>query len=76
MEYLLNILPVIVVGVSLASLQIAQSRAHRAEQHKFEARTDARFDAISADLGALRERMAHLEGLFKGYTDKESTKGD
>ncbi len=102
MEYLLSILPIIVVGLTLASLSIAQARGHRADMHRLEARMDAKIDALEAkmdtridaleakmdtridaleakmdgrfeglgiELGSLRERMAHLEGLMDGLRE-------
>ncbi len=102
MDYLLSILPVIVVGITLASLLIAQARGHRADMHRLEAKMDAKIDALEAkmdakidtleakmdakidgleekmdgrfeglgiELGSLRERMAHLEGLMNGLRE-------
>ncbi len=113
MEYLLSILPIIVVGLTLASLSIAQARGHRADMHRLEARMDAKIDALETkmdtridaleakmdtridaleakmdtridaleakmdgrfeglgiELGSLRERMAHLEGLMDGLRE-------
>ncbi len=69
MEYFLSILPIVVVGITLASLSIAQARSHRAEIHRLEAKMDAKFEALSAEIASLRERMAHLEGLMEGLRE-------
>ncbi len=131
MDYLLSILPIIVLGITLASLSIAQARGHRADMHKLEARMDTletkmddkidkletkmdtridaletkmdtridaletkmdtridaletkmdtridaleakmegRFEGLGVELGSLRERMAHLEGLMNGLRE-------
>ena len=36
---------------------------------RLESRLDGKIDALSAQLGELRERMAHLEGLMDGLRE-------
>lgn len=49
---------IIAVGVALATLILTSQRSLRSE-----------VAAVRADVGQLRERMAHLEGLLEGLRD-------
>ena len=57
-----EIMAILGVGVALGGL-IYTSLA------RLENRLDARISAVESQLGELRERMAHLEGLLEGLRE-------
>ena len=57
-----EIMAILGVGVALGGL-IYTSLA------RLETRLDARISAVESQLGELRERMAHLEGLLEGLRE-------
>ena len=57
------------VGVALAGVILTSIRGVRQDMARLESRLDGKIDALSAQLGELRERMAHLEGLLEGLRE-------
>ena len=57
------------VGVALAGVILTSIRGVRQDVARLESRLDGKIDALSAQLGELRERMAHLEGLMDGLRE-------
>ena len=57
------------VGVALAGVILTSIRGVRQDMARLESRLDGKIDALSAQLGELRERMAHLEGLMEGLRE-------
>ena len=67
---------VLAIGATLAGLILTSTRGLRQDMTGMEFRLDARidgleswFDAMEKQFGALRERMAHLEGLLEGLRE-------
>lgn len=74
-----EMIAIIAVGVTLVGMNLHSSREIRAEMRReigaLGKRVDAlaeRVDALEARVGALEQRMARLEGLFEGFTRRES----
>ena len=57
------------VGAALAGVILTSIRGVRQDMVRLESRLDGKIDALSAQLGELRERMAHLEGLMEGLRE-------
>ena len=57
------------VGAALAGVILTSIRGVRQDMARLESRLDGKIDALSAQLGELRERMAHLEGLMDGLRE-------
>ena len=57
------------VGGALAGVILTSIRGVRQDMARLESRLDGKIDALSAQLGELRERMAHLEGLMEGLRE-------
>ena len=71
-----EIIAIVTVGVALAGVILASTRGVRQDMAgvrqdmaRLESRLDGKIDALSAQLGELRERMAHLEGLMDGLRE-------
>ena len=71
-----EIITIVTVGVALAGVSVALAgviltsiRGVRQDMARLESRLDGKIDALSAQLGELRERMAHLEGLMDGLRE-------
>ena len=71
-----EIIAIVTVGVALAGVSVALAgviltsiRGVRQDMARLESRLDGKIDALSAQLGELRERMAHLEGLLEGLRE-------
>ena len=75
-----ELIAIVSVGAALAALIIAQSRSlrrdffarmDRMEAHSKELREhiDTRIEELRGQIGDLRERMAHLEGLLEGLRE-------
>ena len=79
-----ELIAIVTVGVALAGVIIASARGVRQDMARLESRLDGRIDAlgsrldgkiaalessINTQLGELRERMAHLEGLLEGLRE-------
>ena len=54
---------------ALAVLMIGLFAWLRQDIRKLDAKLDTKTDALRNDLSALRERMAHLEGLLEGLRE-------
>ena len=59
---------VALVGVILTSLKGTETRL-REDMAKLESRLDGKLGALESQIGELRERMAHLEGLLEGLRE-------
>ena len=59
---------VALVGVILTSLKGTETRLREA-MAKLESRLDGKIGALESQIGELRERMAHLEGLLEGLRE-------
>ena len=59
---------VALVGVILTSLKGTETRL-REDIGKLESRLDGKIGALESQIGELRERMAHLEGLLEGLRE-------
>ena len=57
------------VGAALAGVILTSISGVRQDMARLESRLDGKIDALSAQLGELRERMAHLEGLMEGLRE-------
>ena len=57
------------VGAALAGVILTSIRGVRQDMVRLESRLDGKIDALSAQLGELRERLAHLEGLMEGLRE-------
>ena len=64
-----EIIAIVMVGVALAGVILASVRGVRQDMTRFESRLDGKIEALSTQLGELRERMAHLEGLLEGLRE-------
>ena len=64
-----EIIAIVTVGVALAGVILASTRGVRQDVTRLESRLDGKIDALSVQLGELRERMAHLEGLMDGLRE-------
>ena len=71
-----EIIAIVTVGVALTGVSVALAgviltsiRGVRQDMVRLESRLDGKIDALSAQLGELRERMAHLEGLLEGLRE-------
>ena len=71
-----EIIAIVTVGVALAGVIIASARWVRQDMARLESRLDgrigaleSRLDGMNTQLGELRERMAHLEGLLEGLRE-------
>ena len=64
-----EIIAIVMVGVALAGVILASVRGVRQDMTRLESRLDGKIEALSTQLGELRERMAHLEGLLEGLRE-------
>ena len=79
-----ELIAVVTVGIALAGVILASTRGVRQDMARLESRLDGKIDAlgsrldgkiaalessINTQLGELRERMAHLEGLLEGLRE-------
>ena len=79
-----EIIAIVTVGIALAGVILASTRGVRQDMARLESRLDGRIDALGSrldgkiaamessmntQLGELRERMAHLEGLLEGLRE-------
>ncbi len=64
-----EIMAIVGVGVALAGLILTSNRGLRQDMRQLESRLEGRISALDAQMGELRERMAHLEGLLEGLRE-------
>lgn len=64
-----EILTIIGVGIALAAVILPGQRAQRKEISELRDDMNKKFSSLSDDMGKLRERMAHLEGLLEGLRE-------
>ena len=64
-----EILVILAVGVALAGVILTSNRGVRQEMAQMESRLDKRISGLESQIGELRERMAHLEGLLEGLRE-------
>ena len=64
-----EIIAIVMVGVALAGVILASARGVRQDMARLESRLDGKIEALNVQLGELRERMAHLEGLLEGLRE-------
>ncbi len=67
---------ILAVGVALVGVILTSSRGLRQDMRdlrqdmaRLEARLDKKLNALEVQIGELRERMAHLEGLLEGLRE-------
>ena len=68
-----EIMTIVMVGVALAGVILASTRGVRQDMARLGSRLDGKIAALESSmntqLGELRERMAHLEGLLEGLRE-------
>ncbi len=71
-----ELIGIVAVGVALAGLILTSSRGLRQDMARLESRLDGRISGLESlinslrgEIGDLRERMAHLEGLLEGLRE-------
>ena len=60
-----ELIGIVTVGVALAGVILTSSRGLRQDMR----RLDERIGGLESQIGELRERMAHLEGLLEGLRE-------
>ena len=60
-----ELIGIVTVGVALAGVILTSSRGLRQDMR----RLDKRISGLESQIGELRERMAHLEGLLEGLRE-------
>ena len=60
-----ELIGIVTVGVALAGVILTSSRGLRQDMR----RLDERISGLESQIGELRERMAHLEGLLEGLRE-------
>ena len=68
-ELISVLIAVVAVGATLAGLILSGQRAIRVELAAQRKEFSERFTALEQHIAALRERMAHLEGLLDGLRE-------
>ena len=64
-ELISVLIAVLAVGATLGGLILTSSRGLRQDMR----RLDERISGLESQIGELRERMAHLEGLLEGLRE-------
>ena len=68
-----EIIAIVTVGVALAGVILASTCGVRQDMTRLESRLDGKISALefsmNTQLGELRERMAHLEGMLEGLRE-------
>ena len=64
-----ELIAIVAVGAALAGLILTSSRGLRQDMARLESRLDGKIGGLESQIGELRERMAHLEGLLEGLRE-------
>ena len=68
-----ELIAIVAVGAALAGLILTSSRGLRQDMRqdmaRLESRLDGKIGGLESQIGELRERMAHLEGLLEGLRE-------
>ena len=64
-----EIFAILAVGVALAGVILTSNRGVQQDMAQMESRLDKRISGLESQIGELRERMAHLEGLLEGLRE-------
>ncbi len=64
-----EIFAILALGVALAGVILTSNRGVRQDMAQMESRLDKRISGLESQIGELRERMAHLEGLLEGLRE-------
>ena len=68
-ELISVLVAVLAIGAALAGLILTSNRGLRQDMAQMESRLDKRISGLESQIGELRERMAHLEGLLEGLRE-------
>ena len=68
-ELISVLIAVLAVGAALGGLILTGNRGLRQDMAQLETRLDERIGRLESQIGELRERMAHLEGLLEGLRE-------
>ena len=68
-ELISVLVAVLAVGAALGGLILTGNRGLRQDMAALEARLNERIGRLESQMGELRERMAHLEGLLEGLRE-------
>ena len=68
-ELISVLVAVLAIGATLAGLILTSNRGLRQDMAQMESRLDNRISGLESQIGELRERMAHLEGLLEGLRE-------
>jgi hypothetical protein len=64
-----ELISIVAVGVALAGLILTSVRGLRQGMARLESRLEAQINDLRGEVGELRERMTHLEGLLEGLRE-------
>ena len=64
-----ELIAILGVGVTIVGVILNGQRSQRADIKDLRKETQAEFKATRKEIGGLRERMAHLEGLIEGLRE-------
>lgn len=64
-----EIIAILAVGVAIAGLILTSNRSLRQDMARLESRLETQINDLRNEVGELRERMAHLEGLLEGLRE-------
>ena len=68
-ELISVLVAILAIGTTLAGLILTSNRGVRQAMTQMESRLDKRISGLESEIGELRERMAHLEGLLEGLRE-------
>ena len=68
-ELISVLVAVLAIGAALAGVILTSNRGLRQDMAQMESRLDKRISGLESQIGELRERMAHLEGLLEGLRE-------
>ena len=64
-----ELIAILGVGVTIVGVILNGQRSQRADIKDLRTESQAEFKATREEIGGLRERMAHLEGLIEGLRE-------